>query len=159
MVVNRKTIPRTVTIRNHTCDKISRHFIYNAKNIRISTSSYLGGCSRVVGCTVGGTQGAWCHKLWGETSPQLHSNRLAHQNLGQGDKCKLFMMFLVQWAHKETWFVMYGGRSCILHYGPLIVTNNLYSPTPNVQSPSASLNKINPPLRNCPYRNPLLSWS
>jgi len=52
------------------------------------------------------------------------------------------------------------GRSSILHYGPLIVTNYLYAPTPNVQIPSASLNKIyTPPLRNCPFRNPLLSWS
>jgi len=29
--------------------------------------------------------------------------------------------------------------------GPLIVTNNLYAPTPNGQSPSASLNKSNTP--------------
>jgi len=40
---------------------------------------------------------------------------------------------------------MCGGRSSILHYGPLIVTNNLYAPTPNGQSPSASLNKSNNP--------------
>ena len=33
----------------------------------------------------------------------------------------------------------------ILHYGPLIVTNNLHAPTPNGQSPSGSLNKITPP--------------
>jgi len=32
-----------------------------------------------------------------------------------------------------------------LHYGPLIETNNLYAPTPNGQSPSASLNKSNTP--------------
>ena len=44
---------------------------------------------------------------------------------------------------------MCGGRSSILHYGPLIETNYLYAPTPNGQSPSASLNKSNtpPPLR------------
>jgi len=40
---------------------------------------------------------------------------------------------------------MCGGRSSILHYGPLIETNYLYAPTPNGQSPSASLNKINTP--------------
>ena len=40
---------------------------------------------------------------------------------------------------------MCGGRSSILHYGPLIETNNLYAPTPNGQSPSASLNKSNTP--------------
>jgi len=28
---------------------------------------------------------------------------------------------------------MCGGRSSILHYGPLIETNNLYVPTPNGQ--------------------------
>ena len=36
-----------------------------------------------------------------------------------------------------------GGRSSILHYGP--VTYNLYAPTPNGQSPSVSLNKSNIP--------------
>jgi len=41
---------------------------------------------------------------------------------------------------------MCGGRSSILHYGPLIETNYLYAPTPNGQSPSASLNKSNTPL-------------
>ena len=40
---------------------------------------------------------------------------------------------------------MCGGRSRILHYGPLIETNYLYAPTPNGQSPSASLNKSNYP--------------
>jgi len=45
----------------------------------------------------------------------------------------------------KNWFVMCGGRSSILHYGPLIETNNLYAPTPNGQSPSASLNKSNTP--------------
>jgi len=40
---------------------------------------------------------------------------------------------------------MCGGRSSILHYGPRIETNNLYAPTPNGQSPSASLNKSNTP--------------
>jgi len=30
---------------------------------------------------------------------------------------------------------MCGGRSSILHYGPLIETNNLYVPTPNGQKP------------------------
>ena len=38
---------------------------------------------------------------------------------------------------------MCGGRSSILHYGPLIETNYLYAPTPNGQSPSVSLNKSN----------------
>ena len=38
---------------------------------------------------------------------------------------------------------MCGGGSSILHFGPLVVTNNLYTPTPNGQSPSASLNKSN----------------
>jgi len=36
---------------------------------------------------------------------------------------------------------------CILHYGPLMKTNYLYAPTPNGQSPSASLNKSNTPSR------------
>ena len=40
---------------------------------------------------------------------------------------------------------MCGGRSSILYYGPLIETNYLYAPTPNGQSPSASLNKSIPP--------------
>jgi len=40
---------------------------------------------------------------------------------------------------------MCGGRSSILHYGPLIVTNYLYAPTPNGQSLSAWLNKSNNP--------------
>ena len=30
---------------------------------------------------------------------------------------------------------MCGGRSSILHYGPLIETNYLYAPTPNGQKP------------------------
>ena len=30
---------------------------------------------------------------------------------------------------------MCGGRSSILHYGPLIETNYLYAPTPNGQRP------------------------
>jgi len=30
----------------------------------------------------------------------------------------------------KTWFVMCGGRSSILHYGPLIETNNLIAPNP-----------------------------
>ena len=34
-------------------------------------------------------------------------------------------------------------RSSILHYGPLLETYYLYAPTPNGQSPSASLNKSN----------------
>ena len=38
------------------------------------------------------------------------------------------------------------GRSSILHYGPLMDTNYLYAPTPNGQSPSASLNKGNTPM-------------
>ena len=38
---------------------------------------------------------------------------------------------------------MCGGRSSILHYEPLIETNYPYAPTPNRQSPSASLNKSN----------------
>ena len=38
------------------------------------------------------------------------------------------------------------GRSSILGYGPLIETNYLYAPTPNGQSPSASLNKCNTPV-------------
>jgi len=38
---------------------------------------------------------------------------------------------------------MCGGRSSILHYGPLIETNYLYAPTPNGQSLSASLNNSN----------------
>ena len=43
---------------------------------------------------------------------------------------------------------MCAGRSSILHYGPLIETNYLlvYAPTPNGQSPSASLNKSNNPI-------------
>ena len=28
----------------------------------------------------------------------------------------------LHWAHLRTWFVIYGGRSSILHYGPLIET-------------------------------------
>jgi len=40
---------------------------------------------------------------------------------------------------------MCGGRSSILHYGPLIETNNLYAPTPNGQSLIALLNKSNTP--------------
>jgi len=40
---------------------------------------------------------------------------------------------------------MCGVRSSILHYVPLIETNNLYAPTPNGHSPSASLNKNNTP--------------
>jgi len=44
---------------------------------------------------------------------------------------------------------MCGGRSSILHYGPLIETNYLYAPTPNGQSPSASLNKSNTPPPPC----------
>jgi len=40
---------------------------------------------------------------------------------------------------------MCGGRSSILHYGPPIENNYLYAPTPNEQSPSASLNKSNTP--------------
>jgi len=40
---------------------------------------------------------------------------------------------------------MCGGRSSILHYGPLIETNYLYAPTPNGQSQSASHNKSNTP--------------
>jgi len=51
----------------------------------------------------------------------------------------------LHWARYRTWFVMCGGRSSILHYGPLIETNYLYAPTPNGQSPSASLNKSNTP--------------
>ena len=31
----------------------------------------------------------------------------------------------------KTWFVMCGGRSGILHYGPLIEINSLYAPPPN----------------------------
>jgi len=42
-------------------------------------------------------------------------------------------------------FVMCGGHSSILHYGPLIETNYLYAPTPSGQSPSATLNKSNIP--------------
>ena len=51
----------------------------------------------------------------------------------------------LHWARLRTWFVMCSGRSSILHYGPLIETNFLYGPTPNGQSPSASLNKSNTP--------------
>jgi len=51
----------------------------------------------------------------------------------------------LHWARYRTWFVMCGGRSSILHYGPLKETNNLYAPTPNGQNPSASLNKSNTP--------------
>jgi len=40
---------------------------------------------------------------------------------------------------------MCGGRSSILHYGSLIENNYVYAPTPNGQSPSASLNKSNIP--------------
>jgi len=40
---------------------------------------------------------------------------------------------------------MCGGRSSIMHYGPLIEINYLYAPTPNGQSPSASVNKRNTP--------------
>jgi len=36
---------------------------------------------------------------------------------------------------------MCGGRSSILHYGPLIETNYLYTPPPNGKRPSVSLNK------------------
>ena len=57
-------------------------------------------------------------------------------------KCPVFISAL-HWARLWPWFVMCGGRSSILHYGPLIETNYLYAPTPNGQSPSASLNKIN----------------
>jgi len=41
----------------------------------------------------------------------------------------------LHWARKRTWFAMCGGRSSILHYGPLIETNYLYAPTPNGQKP------------------------
>jgi len=41
--------------------------------------------------------------------------------------------------------VMCGGRPNILHYGPLKQINFMYAPTPNGQSPSASLNKSNTP--------------
>ena len=41
----------------------------------------------------------------------------------------------LHWARSRTWFVMCGGCSSILHYGPLIETNNLYVPTPNGQKP------------------------
>jgi len=37
----------------------------------------------------------------------------------------------LHWARLKSWFVMCGGRSSILHYGPLIETNNLYAPTIN----------------------------
>ena len=46
---------------------------------------------------------------------------------------------------------MCGGRSSILHYGPLIETNYLYAPTPNGQRPSASLNKSNNPCHHTSY--------
>jgi len=58
---------------------------------------------------------------------------------------KMLPCSALHWARKRTWFVMCGGRSCILHYGPLIETNYLNAPTPNGQSPSASLNKSNTP--------------
>ena len=55
---------------------------------------------------------------------------------------------------------MCGGRSSILHYGPLIEINYLYAPTPNGQSPSASLNKSNttPLWRDCSVAS-LLDYS
>jgi len=37
----------------------------------------------------------------------------------------------IHWARKRTWFVMCGGRSSILYYGPPSETNNLFAPTPN----------------------------
>ena len=40
----------------------------------------------------------------------------------------------LHWTRYRTWFVMCGGRSSILHYGPLIETNNLFAPTPNGQN-------------------------
>ena len=40
---------------------------------------------------------------------------------------------------------MCGGRSSILHYGPLTETNYTHAPTPNGQSPSVSLKKQYPP--------------
>jgi len=46
---------------------------------------------------------------------------------------------------------MCGGRSSILHYGPLIETNYLYAPTPNGQKPEcvAKQTQYPPPcLRN-----------
>ena len=43
----------------------------------------------------------------------------------------------LQWARERTSFVMCGGRSSILHYGPLIDTSYLYAPTPNGQKPDA----------------------
>jgi len=33
-----------------------------------------------------------------------------------------------------TLYIMCGGRCSILHYGPLIKTNNMYAPTPNGQT-------------------------
>ena len=42
---------------------------------------------------------------------------------------------------------MCGGRSSILHYGPLIETNYLYAPTPNGQKPECvAKQKQYPPL-------------
>jgi len=46
---------------------------------------------------------------------------------------------------------MCGGRSSILHYGPLIETNYLYAPTPNGQKPECVAKQTQyPPLQNCP---------
>jgi len=45
---------------------------------------------------------------------------------------------------------MYGGRSSILHYGPLIDTNYLYAPTPNGQMPECvAKQKQYPPPLHC----------
>ena len=45
---------------------------------------------------------------------------------------------------------MCGGRSSILHYGPLIETNYLYAPTPNGQKPEcvAKQKQYPPPRRS-----------
>jgi len=50
-------------------------------------------------------------------------------------------------ARLRTWFVMRGGRSSILHYGPLIVTNYLYVPTPNGQARVRRQTKLIPPVK------------
>jgi len=41
---------------------------------------------------------------------------------------------------------MCGGRSSILHYGPLIETNYLYAPTPNGQKPECVAKQTQYPL-------------
>jgi len=50
----------------------------------------------------------------------------------------------IYWARQRTWFVMCGGRSSVLHYGPLIENRHLQYVRPDAEwDCPLSLNKRN----------------